>query len=245
VGFGETGGLRTVGGLTYLTAEEMAEADRVAIEDFGLDVLSLMENAGVGVAILARRSLGGNVSGKCVACLIGKGNNGGDGLVAARHLHNWGASVSVLLGGEAAEIRDVPARQLAIVEKMGIQVKRTGRGFGSAELVVDALLGYGSKGSPRGPIADLIRGANESGVRILAVDIPSGMDATTGEPGDPCVVASATLTLGLPKMGFLNPRSREFVGELYLADISMPREIYAKYPGGPVDFGGDAIKRII
>ena len=237
--------MKTEGGLTYLTAEEMAEADRVAIEGFGVDVLSLMENAGVGVAVLAKRMLGGDVAGKNVICLVGKGNNGGDGLVAARHLHNWGAAVDVVLAGEKTDMRDVPARQLAIAEKMGIPVAQSREGFSKAELLVDALLGYGSKGNPRGLVADLVRRANESRLRILAVDIPSGLDATTGEPGDPCVVASATVTLGLPKTGFLNPKSRDFVGELYLADISMPRELYARYPTGPVDFGGGTVKRIL
>ena len=150
-----------------------------------------------------------------------------------------------MLGGARNEIRDVPARQFDIVDKMGVESVAPGRGFGDADLLVDALLGYGSVGNPRGSIGELIRSANTSGIRTLSVDIPSGLDATTGEPGDPCVVASATLTLGLPKTGFLNPRSREFVGELYLADISMPREIYVRYPGGPVDFGGDTVKRIL
>jgi NAD(P)H-hydrate epimerase len=236
--------LRTEGGLTYLTAEEMAEADRVTIEDFGVDVLSLMENAGSAVAGLAWRMLGGDLSGRTICCLIGKGNNGGDGLVAARHLQNRGARVCVTLGGKKEEMRDVPARQLAIVEKMEVEMLRPESGFGDAELLVDALLGYSSRGSPRGPTAELIRSANNSGIRTLAVDIPSGLDATTGEPGEPCIVASATITLGLPKTGFLNPTSRKFCGDLYLADISMPREVYERFPGGMVDFGKDALKQI-
>jgi len=236
--------LRYEGGVAYLTAEEMAEADRVAIEDFGVDVLSLMENAGLQVAALARRMLGGNVAGGSVCCLVGKGNNGGDGLVAARHLHNWGAKVKVVLGGSRAEMHEVPAKQLVVAEKMGVEVADPGRGISAAELLVDALLGYGSRGSPRGQVPDLIGSANMSGRRTLAVDIPSGLDATTGEPGDPCVVAAATVTLGLPKTGFLNPKSRAFVGELYLADISMPREIYVKFGRWPVDFGEDSLRRI-
>ena len=176
--------MKTEGGFTYLTAVEMAEADRVTIEDFGVDVLSLMENAGLAVAELARRLLGGDLSGRRICCLVGKGNNGGDGLVAARHLYNRGAKVSVALGGRREEMRDVPARQLAVVEKMGVEMLGPKSGFGGAELLVDALLGYSSRGSPRGSIADLIRSANSSGIRTLAVDIPSGLDATTGEPGD-------------------------------------------------------------
>jgi NAD(P)H-hydrate epimerase len=222
-------GLKTEGGLVYLTAQEMADADKVAIEHYGIDVLSLMENAGLGAAKLAQRMLAGDVAGKKVCCLVGKGNNGGDGLVAARNLHDWGSEVSVVLGGERAEFRDVPAKQLEIVEKLGIGTDGPEGDFRGAELLVDALLGYGSRGNPREPLAGLIRRANASKIPILAVDIPSGLDSTTGEPGNPCIMARATVTFGLPKTGFLNPRAREFVGDLYLADISMPREIYERY----------------
>ena len=237
-------GMKKAGGLAYLTAEEMAEADRKAIEDYGIDVIALMENAGVATARLAKKMLGGDVQGKKVCCLVGRGNNGGDGLVAARHLNNWGAVVRVILAGERSDLRDVPARQIAIVEKMGIPVVGPKDGLEGARLVVDALLGYGSRGSPREPVAGLIRLGNGSKVPILAVDIPSGMDATTGEPGDPTIEARATVTFGLPKTGFLNPKARRYIGELYVADISMPDRIYASYSLGGVLFAKDVIVRI-
>lgn len=235
--------MEITGGFVYLTAEEMAKADRVAIEDFGIDVLSLMENAGLATANLARKMLGGDVAERSICCLVGKGNNGGDGLVAARHLHDWGARVTVALGGERDEIRDVPARQLRTIERMEIPVGNPQKGFGRAELLVDALLGYGARGNPREPVAGLIRQANASGVRILAVDIPSGLDATTGEPNDPCIAARATVTFGLLKTGFLNPKAKGIVGELYLADISMPKEVYTKYGRVP-DFGKEPLLRV-
>jgi len=237
-------GMKKEGGLVYLTAEEMAEADRTAIEDYGIDVLALMENAGVAAAHLAKKMLGGDVQGKNVCCLVGKGNNGGDGLVAARHLSNWGAAVSVILAGERSDLRDVPARQIAIVDRMGIPVVGPKERLGGAHLVIDALLGYGSRGSPREPAAGLIRQGNGSNVPILAVDIPSGMDATTGEPGAPTIEARATVTFGLPKTGFLNPKARRYIGELYLADISMPGRIYASYSVGSGLFAKDSLVRI-
>lgn len=236
--------MKTQGGLAFLTAEEMAEADRVAIEDFRVDVLSLMENAGVAVAGVTRNMLRGDVAEKGVCCLVGKGNNGGDGLVAARHLHNWGAKVKVVLAGDKSELRDVPAKQFEIVERMGIPVGGVEEDFGGAELLVDALLGYSSRGNPREPIAGLIRRANASKIQTLAVDIPSGLDATTGVPGEPCVVAKATVTLGLPKTGFLNPAAAIFVGELYLADIAMPMEVYLRYAQQQVGFGKATVVRI-
>jgi NAD(P)H-hydrate epimerase len=233
--------LRLEGGLAYLTAEEMADADRAAIEEFGVDVLSLMENAGRGVALLARRMLGGTTEGRSICCVVGKGNNGGDGLVAARHLHDWGAKVRVVLGGNRSELRDVPDRQLNILDRMGVPIRGPEGELGGAELLVDGLLGYGSKGAPREPVAGLIRRMNASNVPVLAVDIPSGLDATTGRPNEPCVVAKATATLGLPKTGFLSPGSRRFVGELYLLDISMPRNLYVRYSMEGPEFGKDEL----
>jgi len=237
-------GMKKEGGLVYLTAEEMAEADRMAIEEYGIDVIALMENAGVATAQVAKKMLGGDVRGKNVCCIVGRGNNGGDGLVAARHLNNWGANLRVILAGEIHDLRDVPAKQIAIVDRMGIQTVAPGEGLRDAHLVVDALLGYGSRGNPREPVAGLIRRSNGSGIPILAVDIPSGMDATTGEPGDPTIEARATVTFGLPKTGFLNPKAKRCVGELYLADISMPGRIYTSYSVESGLFAKDALVRI-
>jgi NAD(P)H-hydrate epimerase len=176
--------------------------------------------------------------------VVGKGNNGGDALVAARHIHGWGATVKVVMGGARTELRDLPARQLGVIDRLSIAVVEPEKGFEGSELIVDGLLGYGSKGPPREPVAGLIRQINSSGVPTLAVDVPSGLDATTGRPNEPCVVAKATLTLGFPKTGFLNPGSRRFVGELYLADISMPREVYVRYSKSGPDFGKDELIRI-
>ncbi len=228
----------------YLTVEEMAEADRASIEEFGVDVLSLMENAGLGAARLAKRMLGGSVEGRRICCLVGKGNNGGDGLVAARHLRNWGAGVTVVVGGDRSELRNVPAKQLRTVEKMAIPVAGPAVDFGRADLVLDALLGYGSKGNPREPIAGLIRSANGSEVPILAVDLPSGLDANTGEPGNPCIVASATVTFGLPKVGFLSAKARGYLGDLYVADISMPRGVYDRFSQEGWVFSRDTLVKV-
>lgn len=236
--------MKTERGLVYLTAEEVAEADRTAIEDYGIDVIALMENAGLSAAKVVRRMLGGTVEGRTICALVGRGNNGGDGLVAARHLHNWGAMVQVVLAGDRADLRDIPAKQAEIVDKMGIAFKGPTEEFGGVQLIVDALLGYGSKGSPREPVAGLIQRANASGIPILAVDIPSGMDATTGETGEPCIEAKATVTFGFPKTGFLNPLARKHVGELYLADISMPRGIYRAYSQTVGVFGRETVIRV-
>jgi NAD(P)H-hydrate epimerase len=231
------------GGLAYLTSEEMGEADREAIDGFGIDVLSLMENAGLAVATLARLLLEGNVVGRRVGVLVGKGNNGGDGLVAARRLHNWGADVRVMLSDRVA-IGQVPSRQLTAVEKADVPVQGAGGSLTGFDLLIDSLLGYNSKGDPREPVRGMILSANTSGVPILAVDIPSGLDATVGGPNDPCVMARATLTLGFPKTGFLNPRCRGYVGQLYLGDVSLPLEIYRKHSQSTTPFERESVVRI-
>ncbi|MDG6917056.1 MAG: NAD(P)H-hydrate epimerase [Nitrososphaerota archaeon] len=231
-------------GLKFLSADEMAEADRMTIESYGIDVLSLMENAGLRTAEVARAMLGGEVSGRAVCCLVGKGNNGGDGLVAARHLYDWGARVRVMLGGMRNEIHNIPARQLMVVDKIGIETSGPGGDIGEADLLVDALLGYSSKGNPREPLATLITKATESTAKTLAVDIPSGLDATSGEPGHPCIEADLTLTFGLPKIGFLNPIAKSLLGDLYLADISFPPEVYRYFSQDNMLFGGGSVVRI-
>lgn len=231
------------GDLAYLNSDEIKGADEDAISEYGIDVLSLMENAGFVVASLARTLLGGNVLGKKVGILVGKGNNGGDGLVAARRLHGWGADVKTILS-DRKSLGEVPARQLTSVERDGVPVLEPGWPLRSFDMLVDSLLGYNSKGNPREPVRAMILDANASSVPILAVDIPSGLDATKGDPNDPCIVATATLTLGFPKTGFLNPKSRRFVGSLYLGDVSFPRQVYWKYLQKPTPFEREVVMRI-
>lgn len=236
--------MRVINGMAFLTSEEMRRIDEVAINDFGIDVLSLMENAGLQTAVLAKKMLGGDATAKSVTCLVGKGNNGGDGLVAARHLHDWGARVEVALGAPRSEFREIPEKQLKTVERLGLPITEGATNLKHSELIIDALLGYNSTGDPRGGVADLIRLANLSRVRILALDIPSGLDPTSGLPNRPCIAANATITLGFPKMGFLNPDSPSSVGELFLCDISLPREIYSRHGSMSRTFEKDSIVKI-
>jgi NAD(P)H-hydrate epimerase len=216
-------------GIVYVTAEEMRRIDDVTFREFQVDVLMLMENAGRASASLARRMLRGTTIGKRVACLVGGGNNGGDGMVAARHLSNWGAVVNVIVGTTKDKMKSVPLGQLQIIEKMGIPILSTGYDLRDFDLLVDGLIGYGLEGNPRDRIVTIIRDANESGRPILALDVPSGMNATTGETYDPCVKATATLTLALPKTGFLARGASLCMGDLYLADISIPRKVYQSF----------------
>ena len=213
------------GDIPVLSTEQMVEVDRMMIEEYQITLVQMMENAGRNLAELARRMLGGQVSDRSIAILSGAGNNGGGGLVAARHLHNWDAEISLVLAFEPAKLKEVPAHQWHILQKMGIKLDGE-PALQKADLIIDALIGYGLSGDPRQPVARWIDQANNSGNPILALDAPSGLDTTSGIPGNPCINAAATLTLALPKSGLLTHQAAEYVGELYLADISVPPDLY-------------------
>ncbi|MFQ5998784.1 MAG: NAD(P)H-hydrate epimerase [Candidatus Bathyarchaeia archaeon] len=215
--------------LRRVTRDEIAELDRVMIEEFGIDLLMMMENAGRALASVAKKMLGGRVLNRNITVLVGKGNNGGGGLVAARHLHNWGASVKVVIASPRSELHAAPIKQLQILEKSGIAVIDQVVELSEADLIIDSLLGYNSKGKPREPYASLISAANRSGRPILALDLPSGLDPDTGKPNEPCIVATSTVALALPKNGAITADGRPFVGMLYLADISVPRALYERF----------------
>src|SRR6266851_6538089 len=231
-------------GIVYVTAEEMRRIDDVTIREFQVDVLMLMENAGRATATLAVRMLLGTAIGKRVACLVGGGNNGGDGMVAARHLANWGADVEMIVGTTKDKMKDVPLEQLHILEKMEIPILSKGYALANYDLLIDGLIGYGLEGNPRDRMAMIIKDANSSGRPILALDLPSGMNATTGETYDPCIKATATLTLALPKTGFLSPSASPYIGDLYLADISIPRKVYQSFGQQNILFQNDTLLKI-
>ncbi len=211
-----------------LTTAQMIVVDRAMIEDYHIELIQMMENAGRNFAELARRQMRGTVKGHSVAVLCGSGNNGGGGLTAARHLHNWGAQVIVALTKLADEFRSVPAHQLDILKRMNIPITEPASLPSTVDLILDAIIGYSLSGPPRGTAADLIRWANGQNAPILSLDTPSGLDVTSGMAYEPTIHATATLTLALPKQGLLNPQAKPYVGELYLADISVPSELYEK-----------------
>lgn len=213
--------------IPVLTTQQMVEVDRLMIEEFQIELIQMMENAGRNFAELARRELDGRVGGKSIAVLCGAGNNGGGGLVAARHLHNWGAAVNVNLAYDPSRLKDIPSRQLRILEQMDLDINKQPEIFDVA-LILDALIGYGLSGDPRQPISGWIEKANRAGTPILALDAPSGLDITSGIPRNPCIAAAATLTLALPKVGLLTEEAKEKVGDLYLADVSVPPELYQR-----------------
>lgn len=204
--------------LPALTADQMREVDRIMIDELHVDLLQMMENAGRNLADLAQR----RYAPADAVVLAGPGGNGGGGLVAARHLANRGLAIRVVLTGD----RRIPAteRQLDILHRMGVAT--LAEPPDRTDLVIDALLGYSLRGHPRGRSASLIAWANAGSAPVLSLDTPSGLDVTTGAPADPCIRADATLTLALPKAGLVGSRQ---VGRLYLADISVPPQVYARF----------------
>jgi len=209
-----------------ITTQQMVEVDRLMIEEYGIQLIQMMENAGRNLAELSRRLLDGDVRAKCIAVLCGAGNNGGGGMVAARHLHNWGADIVLKVLSSQEQLKNVPAHQFHILEEIGIADKET-IDLKKVDLVIDAIIGYGLTGDPRGMIADWIRRVNDAARPVIALDTPSGLNTTTGIPGNPCIRATATMTLALPKIGLMTPQAKPFVGDLYLADIGVPPELYA------------------
>ena len=210
-----------------ISTQQMIEVDRLMMEEYGIQLIQMMENAGKNLAELSRRMLGGDVRAKRIAVLSGAGNNGGGGMVSARHLHNWGADVMLKVFGTPGETKNIPAHQLRILEVMGISNRDT-VDLNNTDLIIDAMIGYGLTGDPRGIVANWITRVNDAGRPVLALDTPSGLDTTTGTPGNPCVRASATLTLALPKTGLVAAEAIAYVGDLYLADISVPPQLYTK-----------------
>jgi NAD(P)H-hydrate epimerase len=239
-----------VSGIPNLTTEQMVEVDRAMIEDYRIELIQMMENAGRNLAHLARvRFLDEDPRGRLVIALAGSGGNGGGALVAARRLSNWGADVTVVLGQAPREMTPVPGHQLDILRRMGVRVVVDGvpQAASPPAVVLDGLIGYSLAGAPFGRIAELIRWANSLDASILALDAPSGLDATTGVAFDPVIRATATMTLALPKQGLRGPDMSTLVGELYLADISVPPGLYGRAPLSlPVEpiFALDDIVRI-
>lgn len=217
------------------------------VQQYHIDILQMMENAGRALAVQSKKLLGGNLDGKRVAVIAGKGNNGGGGLASARHAHNWGADAKIILSSPQKDLRQAPAKQLEILESMGLLVSKPSEtpDLRDFDLIIDAMLGYGQKGNPTEEIARLVNLANSSGCAILALDIPTGLDPDTGRPNNPCVEADQTLTLAFPKKGLLEDHAKRYVGELFLADISIPRELYQSIELGQGSiFDEDSILRL-
>jgi NAD(P)H-hydrate epimerase len=206
-----------------LTEEQMREVDRLAVQTYNLGILQMMENAGRNLAMHVlemRQEIGGEV-----AILAGSGGNGGGGLCCARHLHNRGIPVHILLSKDMQSLSGSAQAQLDIILKAGLMPVDHSKAqdvLEQSSVVVDALIGYSLKGPPRDRTAELIDLCNQFASHVISLDLPSGMNATTGEIHGSAVEPNRILTLALPKTGL-----QRAAVDLYLADIGIPPKVYS------------------
>jgi len=213
----------------WITEAEMIEVDRVMIDDLGIELLQMMENAGRNLA----RSAIDLFAPSTVWIAAGTGGNGGGGMVAARHLTNAGVDVTITTTRSGGELSGAPLHQFEILRRMGVRIADEPV---AGDLAIDALVGYSLRGTPRGRTAELVGAFSEQSL-TLSLDTPSGIDVTTGETPGAFVSADATMTLALPKTGL---RDHTAVGRLLLADISVPHSVTAPLGGAP-DFRASPI----
>ncbi|RKY15904.1 MAG: NAD(P)H-hydrate epimerase [Planctomycetota bacterium] len=220
-----------------VTAEQMAEVDRLATDVYGITLLQMMEQAGSHLAGVVAQEVGGDLRDRSIVVAVGPGNNGGGGLAAARHLVNRGARVRVVLARPARRLSEAGRHHLATLLEMGVSCcmavyditdDEIDKELADADLVIDAVLGYRGRGAPHDEVKTLLDHIATAEGRILSLDLPSGMAADTGEAAPGAVCSRATMTLALPKTGMLTEAGRAQVGDLYLADIGLPAALYAR-----------------
>jgi NAD(P)H-hydrate epimerase len=198
--------------LPSISAAQVKLVDELCAERFGISTEWLMEAAGWQVA---------RFIGQPAAVVCGVGNNAGDGLAAARHLHRWGRLASVACV-DAMRLRGPAAAELDALRRVGVHVSEDlDTGFAGAQVIVDAIFGTGLTRAPEGRFGEWIEAMNAAGKSIVSIDVPSGVDADTGEAYAPAVRASVTVTLGLPK-----PALSRLAGRVLVADIGVPLEAY-------------------
>lgn len=219
--------------MRILNAEQMREADRRAIQDIGIPSLVLMENAGRQVAA-ALESLYSDLGERHVSVICGKGNNGGDGFVVARTLHQRGIDVSVFLIGQVAEVRGDARTNLEILGRIGLTVVEIAdegqwelhlSQISASELIIDAMFGTGLRTALSGIYETIVADVNDLGIPIVSIDLPSGMSADTPDLIGDAIEASVTVTLAAPKLPLVLPPAERQAGEVVIADIGIPGEI--------------------
>jgi NAD(P)H-hydrate epimerase len=214
--------------ITRLTRRQVREVDRRAIEEYHVPGIVLMENAARGAADVAWEMLDRRPGSVTIVC--GGGNNGGDGLAVARHLHNRGADVHILLAIDPDKYSGDALINWQIVQAMGLEVE-SARAAGellspyACSLIIDALFGTGLSQPPRPDAKSVIEQMNRADVPVLAIDLPSGLDCDSGEPLELAVRATRTVTFVAEKAGFANVDSREYTGKVTVADIGCPKEL--------------------
>ncbi|MBR5430164.1 MAG: NAD(P)H-hydrate dehydratase [Firmicutes bacterium] len=225
--------------MRLLTADEMRLADQAAINDFGIPGIVLMENAGLAVVAQVEALLGGDLNGKKAAVFCGGGNNGGDGLVVARHLHNKGCEVRLYFLSDPDIFRGDALTNYEILCNMGVsglQLSESRRlnvarmALWSSDVAIDAIFGTGLHDDVQGINLEVIQMLNESNTPVVSCDIPSGLSSVSGKPLGDAVKADTTVTFGYCKLGLVLSQARPYVGKLVVADISLPEQVEESIP---------------
>ncbi len=207
-----------------VTTEQMREIDRIATEEMGPNLYQMMENAGRSLALTVLDILGIEWASSPIVVLAGRGGNGGGGICAARHLANRGAEVTVVVS-DPEGLNPVPRAQLGTYQLTGGKLASLDQLDNlTAAVVVDSIIGYSLKGAPTGVPEAMIGWIGTQAAPVVCLDVPSGIDATTGEAAGAHVRGSATLTLALPKTGL----RVDTAGDMFLADIGIPNEVYRR-----------------
>lgn len=217
----------------FLTRAQIREVDRLAIDEYGIPGVVLMENAGRNAARVIRHEIADRGLNGRIVVFCGTGNNGGDGFVIARHLANVGRDVVICMAGDIGRLTDVAGINYRICNAMRLpDVNADDAAIRPDDIVVDALLGTGFSGVVREPFAGIIERINRAARAIVvAIDVPSGLDCDSGEPANACIKADVTVTFVAEKVGFQNPRSRAYTGRVVVTDIGAPRGIIDRVRG--------------
>ncbi len=212
-----------------LTRAQVREIDRRSIEEFHIPGEVLMENASRALADVAQEMLA-RAENQTILILCGGGNNGGDGLAAARHLHNAGCDVQIALTTDPARYQKEALINWQIVQAMRLPTMQATTALietTEASLIIDAIFGTGLTQPPRAPFGQFVAALDQRSIPILAVDIPSGLDCDTGRPLGPCVRATRTITFVAEKIGFACVEAQPYLGRVTVAGIGCPRELIA------------------
>ena len=231
--------------MRIVTTETMREIDRIAIQEIGIPGMELMHHAGEGAAQIIRNILG-EMEGKRVAVLAGPGNNAGDGWVVARLLTAEGFAVKVYSAVDPHTLKGNARTSFDEAAAAGVDFDVAENGeidLSDADIVVDALLGTGAKGAPRGAIGEMVARASARGLPTIALDNPTGVDADTGAVPGAAIRALATATFGLPKIGQLLYPAKDYIGELFTIDIGIPEKAVVD-AGNEVDWRIDTEEEI-
>lgn len=224
-----------------VASQEMFEIDRLAMQEYGIPAVVLMENAGRAVFQEAERMLKSAKGGwDKVICVCGKGNNGGDGFVCARHLMNCGFYVEVFLISEPDTLMGEARLNIEILKRMGLAprvlkntdgLKDFKKSIKNAALVIDGIFGIGLSGPVQGFQKGIISSINRARRPVLSIDIPSGLDASSGKVLGACILAQRTVTFALLKTGLLTVQGRHHAGKIIVTDISIPKVLLGRYVG--------------